>query len=70
MDYSLGQISQVLNEKYGITIEQAIEINGLSNYEYVQYIESVVSEADENKDGAASLDDTTLTPKQEEEVNE
>ena len=45
LDYSFNQIKTVLNEQYGITVEQAIEINQLPNYDYVQYIQSVVGES-------------------------
>lgn len=44
LDYSFNQITTVLKDQYGITVEQAVEINQLEDYEYVQYIQSVVGE--------------------------
>lgn len=44
MDYSFGQIQTVLSEQYGITVEEATQINDLTNYDYVQYIQTVVKE--------------------------
>lgn len=42
LDYSFNQIKSILESQYGITVEQAIEINALSDYEYVQTIENYV----------------------------
>ncbi|MCM1497639.1 MAG: hypothetical protein NC124_04150 [Clostridium sp.] len=44
LDYSFGQIQNVLATQYGITVEQAMAINSLSNYEYVQVLGEYVSQ--------------------------
>lgn len=44
LDYSFGQIQNVLATQYGITVEQAMAINALSNYEYVQVLGEYVSQ--------------------------
>lgn len=43
LDYSFNQIKEVLFNQYGITIEMAIELNALENYEYVQKIDEYVA---------------------------
>jgi len=48
LDYSFNQIKTMLNEKYGITVEQAVEINAMENYDYVQFIQSVVNQQEED----------------------
>ncbi|MGN0154568.1 MAG: hypothetical protein ACI4A3_08955 [Lachnospiraceae bacterium] len=40
LDYSFSRIQNTLLENYGITVEQAVEINKLEDYEYVQTIDS------------------------------
>ncbi len=83
MDFSFNQISTVLNEQYGITVEQAVEINKLGNYEYVQFIQvtagensNIMKEKSDDTSSTASdnpdvnLDDATLPKEQEEEVKE
>ncbi len=84
LDYSFNQIKAVLNDQYGITVEQALEINQLPNYEYVQYIQSIVgeppmSESDVQSEGVtgeesanADVDseDAILPEKEKEEVEE
>lgn len=49
LDYSFSQIQAVLSDKYGITVEQAIELNKLDNYDYVQYIQGVVGQMPEEE---------------------
>lgn len=44
MDYSFNQIETVLKNRYGITVDEATEINKMDNYDYVQYIQAVVAE--------------------------
>lgn len=84
LDYSFNQIKTVLNDQYGITVEQAIEINQLANYDYVQYIESVAGQADnmdldvqeDNSAGGEEAitevdsEDATLPEEEKEEVEE
>lgn len=43
IEYSFAQIQTALLENYGITLEQALEINALEDYEYVKQIESYVA---------------------------
>lgn len=66
IDYSFAQIKEALNTQYGISVEEAVEINQLENYEYVQYIKSVVGDSTEENE----LDDVFLPEEQEEEVEE
>lgn len=54
MDYCFSQITTVLLEQYGITIEDAKEINQLDNYTYVQYIQAVVTEKGNALESGAS----------------
>ena len=42
LDYSFKQIQTVLETQYNLSIEDAKKINQLDNYDYVQYIHSVV----------------------------
>lgn len=84
LDYSFNQIKTVLNEQYGITVEQAIEINQLPNYDYVQYIQSVVGESsipelndmsedmtgEEASNTEVDSEDAILPEKEKEEVEE
>jgi hypothetical protein len=42
LNYSFNQIQQTLAERYGISVEQAQEINSLDNLEYVQRIKTYV----------------------------
>lgn len=84
LDYSFNQIKTILNNQYGITVEQAIEINQLANYDYVQYIQSVVGDSptqehneqlegdtvDENADAEVNSEDAILPEKEKEEVEE
>lgn len=44
LDYSFAQIQKALLENYGITVEQALEINQTEDYEYVQRISSYITE--------------------------
>lgn len=44
LDYSFDQIKSILEGSYGITVEQAKEINALPDYEYVQMIEYYVNQ--------------------------
>lgn len=43
LDYSFNQIQNALLENYGITVEQALEINKAENYEYVQVINAYIA---------------------------
>lgn len=43
LDYSFSQIRDVLLEKYGISVDRAIEINALENYEYVKTIDEYIA---------------------------
>ncbi len=78
LDFSFNQIQTTLLEQYGITVEDAKEINGMSNYDYVQYIQAVVGETAPKEEvttdsGAVILpeeEDATLPSEQEEEVEE
>ena len=84
LDYSFEQIKTVLNGQYGITVEQAIEINQLQNYDYVQYIQSVVDESpmpkldvqsddvagEKGVDAQVSSEDAIIPENEEEEVEE
>lgn len=42
LDYSFKQIQNVLETQYNLSVEDAKKINQLDNYDYVQYIHSVV----------------------------
>ncbi|MBQ9984412.1 MAG: hypothetical protein IJP29_07465 [Lachnospiraceae bacterium] len=44
LDYSFNQIKRVLNDQFGITLEQAQQVNALEDYEYVQFIQGKVNE--------------------------
>lgn len=70
MDYSFEQIRTVLNEQYGISLEHALEINALENYDYVQYIQSVVEKQSAGLTIQINSGDTDLPEKREEEVEE
>lgn len=72
MDYCFSQITTVLLEQYGITIEDAIEINRLDNYAYVQYIQAVVTEKENVSGNADSMatDDTEAVPEEKKEEEE
>ena len=49
LDYSFNQIKEALSSQYGITVEEAVQINSLSNYEYVKQIETILSQKEEGK---------------------
>lgn len=42
LDYSFNRIQTVLTEKYGISVDRAIEINALENYDYVKTINEYI----------------------------
>ena len=42
LDYSFAQIQAALMENYGITVEQALEINKVENDKYVELINSYI----------------------------
>lgn len=44
LEYSFAQIRTALETQYGITVEQALAINDLENYDYVQTIAGYVQE--------------------------
>ncbi len=43
LDYSFEQIKKVLESQYNISVEDAVSINQLDDYDYVQYINSLIS---------------------------
>lgn len=65
IDNAFSQITSVLENQYGITVERAIEINAMVNYEYVQAIESYVNQQAE----LGSNLESALPKEQEEEVS-
>lgn len=44
LDYSFSQVQDVLLNRYGINVEQAIGINQLDNFEYVKQIDAYVEQ--------------------------
>lgn len=44
LDYSFAQIQSALQDNYGITVEQAVAMNQMESYEYVQAIDQYVTE--------------------------
>lgn len=44
LDYSFAQIQTALQDNYGITVEQAVAINQLESYEYVQTVNQYVQD--------------------------
>ena len=44
LDYSFAQIQNALQDNYGITVEQAVAMNQMESYEYVQAIDQYVTE--------------------------
>ena len=44
LDYSFAQIQNALQNNYGITVEQAVAMNQMESYEYVQAIDQYVTE--------------------------
>lgn len=66
IDYAFSQIQSTLANQYGITVERAIEINAMTNYEYVQVIEGYVKQQAELENSLESA----LPKEQEEEVSE
>ena len=42
LDYSLGKIQEVLSQRYGISVEQAVTLNQLESVQYVQTVKSYV----------------------------
>lgn len=42
LDYSLTRIQEVLLKRYGISVEQAVELNQLENEQYVQAVKSYI----------------------------
>lgn len=83
LDYSFSQIRTVLSDKYGITVEQAIEINKLDNYDYVQYIQGIVNlipeeeevpQQNDSSEATTAIDvefeDAMMPEEQKEEVEE
>lgn len=58
LDFSFNQIQTVLMEKYGITLDRALEINAMENYQYIQVVREYV-------DGARDITgDENNTPEQ------
>ena len=66
IDYAFSQIQSALANQYGITVERAVEINAMTNYEYVQVIQSYVKQQAELENNLESA----LPKEQEEEVSE
>ncbi|MCM1179214.1 MAG: hypothetical protein NC347_03080 [Clostridium sp.] len=56
IDYSFNQIKEVLQSRYGISVEQALEINAMENLQYVKtigtYVESVADANEGEEEGA------------------
>lgn len=81
LDYSFNQIRKALSSRYGISVEQAVDINAMDNLEYVktinQYVSGVAVDAgentsnteEENTDGNTVLPDAVL-PSEDVEVEE
>ena len=44
LDYSFVQIKEALLGQYGITVEQAVEINAMENYQYVEALNSYIAQ--------------------------
>lgn len=44
LDYSFEQIRQALLERYGISIDQALEINAMENYQYVEMVNAYIAQ--------------------------
>lgn len=42
LDYSFNRIQTILSEQYGISVDRAIEINALENYDYVKTINEYI----------------------------
>jgi len=43
LDYSFSQVQTALLQRYGISVEQAVELNKLDNYQYVQAIKGYIA---------------------------
>ena len=51
LDYSFSQVQTALLQRYGISVEQAVELNKLDNYQYVQAIKGYIANvSDVNSD--------------------
>lgn len=84
LEYSFSQISEALSSRYGISVEQAVNINAMENLEYVktieQYVSGVAVDAGENTSNSdeesteGNADNTVLPdaalPSEDEEVEE
>lgn len=46
IDYSFNQIKETLQSRYGISVEQALDINAMDNLQYVQTVEIYAESAD------------------------
>lgn len=66
IEYAFSQIQSTLANQYGITVERAVEINAMTDYEYVQVIEEYVKQQAELGNSLESA----LPEGQEEEVSE
>lgn len=66
IEFAFSQIQSALTNQYGITVERAVEINAMTNYEYVQVIEEYVKQQAE----LGNNQESALPEEQEEEVNE
>lgn len=44
LDYSFAQIQTALLEQYGITVEQALAINAMENYQYVETVNAYIAQ--------------------------
>ncbi|MBR1866646.1 MAG: hypothetical protein IJ801_09080 [Lachnospiraceae bacterium] len=51
LDYAFEQIRQALLERYGISIEQALEINAMENYQYVEVVNDYIAQAKDVPEG-------------------
>lgn len=66
IEYAFSQIQSTLTNQYGITVERAVEINAMTDYEYVQVIQEYVKQQAEMGNSLESA----LPKGQEEEVSE
>lgn len=66
IEYAFSQIQSTLANQYGITVERAVEINAMTDYEYLQVIEEYVKQQAE----LGNSQESALPQGQEEEVSE
>ncbi len=44
LDYSFSQIQNALQANYGITVERALEINDMDDYEYMKTVDEYTAD--------------------------